>query len=74
MWDMWCEMIQAKVSNSYLLTRIFHELLSRDREDGLACPPCEPARQSPEAKPMADGQGEAGGPPGNRRVLVLRRT
>jgi hypothetical protein len=39
-----------------VLTRIFHELLSRDREDGRACPPCE--------------QGEAGGPPGNRRVLV----
>jgi len=42
------------------LTRIFHELLSRDLEDGRACPPCE--------------QGEAGGPPGNRRVLVPRRT
>jgi hypothetical protein len=34
------------------LARIFHELLSRDLEDGRACPPCE--------------QGEAGGPPGNR--------
>ena len=32
--------------------RIFYELLSRDREDGRARPPCE--------------QGEAGGPPGLR--------
>jgi hypothetical protein len=38
------------------LARIFHELLSRDHEDGRACPPCE--------------QGEACEPPGNRRVLV----
>jgi hypothetical protein len=38
------------------MARIFHELLSPDGEDGRACPPCE--------------QGEAGGPPGNRRVLV----
>ena len=48
------------------LARVFHELPSREREGGRASPPCEPARQSPEAKPMADGQGEADGPPGNR--------
>ena len=34
---------------------MFHELLSRDHEDGRARPPCE--------------QGEAGGPPGNRPAI-----
>jgi len=37
LWDEFCIHLEAKAAIH--LARIFRELLSRDREDGRACPP-----------------------------------
>jgi hypothetical protein len=50
----------CRMTCSFSPARIFHKSMSRDCGEGRACPPCE--------------QGEAGGPPGNRRELKLPRT
>jgi len=60
----------TRLSQIPLAVRALAERSERE-EDRRACPQCEPARESPEAKPMADGRGKAGGLLGNRPALPL---
>jgi hypothetical protein len=46
----WVESVVGTAEDIKYLTWIFHQLLWRDREDGCACPPCKPARQSPDGE------------------------